>query len=468
MKPLVHALLLLCFLGSTFVYSQWYTYPTYGEYVEYMEKWQEDYPQFAKLYDLGPAGQASLQHRLYAMRISDNVDQNEQEPSFLYIATIHGDEFVGYMSMLHLIDYLLLNYGKDTLVTKLVDSIDIWIAPLCNPDGTYPNGDHTVQYAQRRNVADNFDLVRNFSCPCGNHQYGLYGHFAKETEAITGLVALNNFVLAGDVHGGTEVIIYPWCLFVTSHLADEEWFKYAGGEYADTVWEYCQYNGYLNQGVKPCCDSGMYESHGTFIDYMLYFEHCRTLYLQLSIQKLLDESELERLWGWNYRSLLNYIEQALFGVRGTVTDTLTGEPLNAKVFIENHDTLNSHVYSHLPHGDYYRPIYEGTYEANFSCDGYYPKTITGVETKNNEATILNVKLRKIQTCIIPDINSLKYLSINNWESITKIEIYNLMGKKVKTLPANVENINWKEGNGTYIVRLVGKGINRQFKVMFTK
>ena len=246
MKALKYIVVLFCY---TLVFAQWYTYPTYQEYVGYMEKWPIDYPQLAKLYDLGPAGEASLNHKLYAMRISDNVDQDEQEPSFLCIATIHGDEVLGYMSMLHLIDTLLSSYGKDPLITKLVDSVDIWIAPLCNPDGTYPRGDNTVDYAQRRSVADNFDLNRNFSCPCGNHPYGLYGYFAKETEAITGLITMNNFVLAGDIHGGTEAIIFPWCFSASSHPADEEWFKYVGGEYADTVWEYCQHNGYLNQGV---------------------------------------------------------------------------------------------------------------------------------------------------------------------------------------------------------------------------
>jgi hypothetical protein len=38
---------------------------------------------------------------------------------------------------------------------------------------------------------------------------------------------------------------------------------------------------------------------------------------------------------------------------------------------------------------------------------------------------------------------------------------------IKALSANPD-INWKEYNGIYIVRLVGKDINKQFKVMFTR
>ena len=483
MKPLVHALLFICFLGSTFVFSQWDKYPTYGEYVEYMEKWQEDYPQFAKLYDLGPAGEASLNHRLYVIRISDNVDQNEPEPSFLYISTIHGDEVVGYMSMLHFIDYLLINYGKDTLVTTLVDSVDIWIAPLCNPDGTYPRGDNTVQNAQRRNVADNFDLNRNFPCPCmqGDHQYyGLYSYAAKETEAVRKMIDSNNFVLSADLHCGAEGALIPWCAFVYPRPVDNEWFRYVGDEYAETVWDNSP-TGYFQMGVSSCCDE-WYESHGTFIDYMLYYQNCRDLYLELSTQKLVNESELTNYWDYNYRSFLNYIEQALYGIRGTVTDTLTGEPLNAKVFIENHDTLNSHVYSHLPHGDYYRPIYAGTYDVTFSCDGYHSKTFTDVYVENNRATILNVELSDIPINITSKIKSISGISIDIRKNVIliksdfplgndlKIEIYDLAGRKVIELPVTSNKINWNKNmnNGIYIVRLVGKDINKQFKVMFTK
>jgi len=472
-KVIFFFLCVLCALCGD-IFSQWYTYPTYPEYVGYMEKWPMDYPQLAKLYDLGSAGQASLSHRVYAMRISDNVGQDEQEPSFLYTSTIHGDEVLGYMSMLHLIDTLLVSYGKDALITNLIDSVDIWIAPNCNPDGTYPRGDYTVEQAQRRNVADNFDLNRNFPCPCGNHQYGLYSYFAKEIEAIKGVIDSNNFVLAGDVHGGTEAIIYPWCYTDSSHPPDEEWFNYVGAEYLDTVWEYCQNNGYLTGGIIPCCN-GTFESHGAPIDYMLYFNHCRSICLELSIRKLLDESDLERLWGYNYRSLLNYIKQVLYGIRGTVTDALTGEPLNAQVFIDNHDTLNSHVYSHLPHGDYYRPIYEGTYDVTFSCDGYHSKTITGVQVENNKATVLDVQLLDISTDILFQDDNLQAISIDickdrikiNYHSgipnnkLFTLEIYNVYGRRLYSLSDSYKNtgsynVNWdneKFSSGVYYIKL---------------
>ena len=79
-----------------------------------------------------------------------------------------------------------------------------------------------------------------------------------------------------------------------------------------------------------------------------------------------DASTLPDYWEYNYQALLNYIDQVRYGVRGTVTDSALGWPLEVKVFVEYHDTDSSHVYSHLPHGDFYRPIYEGTYNVTVS------------------------------------------------------------------------------------------------------
>ena len=70
------------------------------------------------------------------------------------------------------------------------------------------------------------------------------------------------------------------------------------------------------------------------------------------------------------------MEQCLYGIHGTVKDSVTGMPLEAEVTILTHDHRGSAVSSHLPAGDYHRPIKGGTYEVTYSCEGYYPKTLT--------------------------------------------------------------------------------------------
>jgi hypothetical protein len=472
MKVLIIVFMILCFLGNSLLFAQWDEDPTYQEYVGHMEKWQQDYPDLAKLHELGPAGATNLNHNIYALQLSDNVSQEEQEPSFLYTGTLHGDETLALMLSLRLIDTMLLSYGKDSLITRLINNIDIWFAPLCNPDGTYPRGDNTVQYAQRYNVANRWDLMRNFPCPCGegNHQYyGVYGYASEEVKAIRKCIEANNFVISADIHGGTEVVIWPWC-YHPKAPPDLEWFRFISKDYVDTVYYYCNNNGYMtsvsDSGYRQCCNESMYTSHGMLIDYMNYYRHCKGITLELSVRKNLLASDLQKRWEWNYRSLLYLLSQVLNGIQGTVTDTISGEPLNAKVFIVGHDNDSSHVFSHLPHGDYYRPVFEGTYDITFSCNGYYPKTINVIHAETNIATVLNVKLRKIQTNIIIDKHNINVYLKNNRNSATTIEIYDLMGRKIKTIPANAPD-KWQAGKGIYVVRFVGDGfVNR--KVVYVK
>tara|TARA_B110000093_G_C12778020_1_gene329332 strand:- start:192 stop:725 length:534 start_codon:yes stop_codon:yes gene_type:complete len=91
---------------------------------------------------------------------------------------------------------------------------------------------------------------------------------------------------------------------------------------------------------------------------------------------------------------MSYIEQSLFGLRGIVTDSITGEALLAEVFIENHDVDNSQVYSHLPVGNYHRFLSSGMYSITFSCEEYTSKTLTDISVLNNETTLLDVQLVK--------------------------------------------------------------------------
>ena len=91
--------------------------------------------------------------------------------------------------------------------------------------------------------------------------------------------------------------------------------------------------------------------------------------------------------------MLCYLEQCLNGIHGTVTDAETGEPLAADITIANHDHHGSAVSSHLPVGDYHRPIKGGTYEVTYSSRGYLPQTHL-VTVNDNEAVTLDVHLSK--------------------------------------------------------------------------
>ena len=319
--------------------TDWDFYPTYDGYVNIMNQFVTDYPDLCELVTI-----ATLEsgHQLLAIHINDIIGTEQDEPEFLYTAAMHGDETAGYVLTLHLIEYLLSNYGNDDQVTHLVSNIDIWINPLANPDGTYAAGDHTVFGATRGN-ANYIDLNRNFPDPEDGTNPDGNAH-QEETIAFMEFANDNNFVMSANMHGGTEVCNYPWDTYSKRH-ADDDWWIYVCRQYADTAQKYSP-DGYLtdlDNGITNGYD--WYSISGGRQDYMNYFHHCREFTLELSDQKLVPASQLEDFWEYNYRSFLNYMEKVLFGFRGIITNSANGEPIAAQVFIEDHDEDESQVFS---------------------------------------------------------------------------------------------------------------------------
>ncbi|MFO7659450.1 MAG: M14 family zinc carboxypeptidase, partial [Candidatus Cloacimonadaceae bacterium] len=131
-------------------------YYTWSEFTTFMQNTANQFPNICELVQFG----TSVQNRpLYFMKISDNVAQQENEPEFRYISSIHGDEVVGYDLLIRLIQQLTSQYGTDPRVTIMVDNTELWICPMLNPDG---------YIAHSRYNANLVDLNRNFPMPVGS------------------------------------------------------------------------------------------------------------------------------------------------------------------------------------------------------------------------------------------------------------------------------------------------------------
>jgi hypothetical protein len=364
----------------------WDFYPTYEAYVDMMYQFASDYPSLCQVVSIGTTVQG---RELLIAKISDNIGIKENEPQFLYTSSIHGDETTGYILMLRLIDYLLSNYGTDPRITGMVDNIEIWINPLANPDGTYHGGNGSVNGAYRYN-ANWVDLNRNYPDPeDGQHPDG--EDWQVETIHFMEFAENNHIVSSANIHGGTEVCNYPWDTWPRL-AADDNWWQYVCHEYADTAQLYSppDYMSDYDDGITNGWQ--WYEVAGGRQDYMNYFQQGREFTLEISDVKLLDPGQLPALWNYSYRSLLNYMEQSIFGIRGTVKDSITGWPVKAEVYIVLHEKDSSWVYSTLPNGNYHRLLYAGNYSVKFSAQGYLPEVINNVSVTNRQATILNIKL----------------------------------------------------------------------------
>lgn len=364
----------------------WNYYPTFEAYLQIMQDFATNYPSLCKLDTIG---YSTLGRIIIAARISDNVGIEEDEPEFLYTSSIHGDETTGYVLMLHLMDYLLSNYGTIDKVTNLVNSIDIWINPLANPDGTYAGGNSSVNGATRYN-ANYIDLNRNYADP-DDGPHPDWNDWQAETIAFMQFAEERDFVMSANFHGGAEVINYPWDTW-SKLTADDAWWRMISRQYVDTVHKYSP-SGYMTDLENGITNGyAWYTITGGRQDYMNYFDQCREVTIEISNTKLLPASQLINHWNYNYPSLINYMQESLFGLRGIVTDTITGEPLEAQIFISGFDKDSSMVFSSFPIGNYHRLLKAGTYNVTFACEGYVPKTYKNIQILDKSTKFLNAKL----------------------------------------------------------------------------
>jgi len=435
--------------------SAWDRYPTYDVYVQMMQDFAADYPAIARLVTIGTSQGG---RDILAIKITDNPDIDEDEPEFFYSGQMHGNELVSSIMLLRLADYLLSNYGSDSQVDNLVNNVEIWINPLANPDGLYRNDDNTVSTASRY-FNNGVDPNRNFPSSADEHPDG--NAWAVETVAMMDFSDAHDFVLSCNIHSGAEVANYPWDEWEsnTREHVDVDWWQLVAYEYANTVYNNSPYGYFTDVTADGVTEGGdWYVVIGGRQDYMNYFKQCRELTLELSSTQMLSSTELPNHWNYNYNSLLKYMEQSLYGIRGIITDAQTGDPIKAKVEIVGYDDDVSFVYSSLPIGNYHRLIKTGTYDVTYSKDGYISQTIS-VNTTDYQTTVQDVALVPdsldlselplkdlIEIIPNPTVDNKLIIRFGTTISNIRLNVFDVLGKNI----LNVEKHQILSGNSLVI------------------
>lgn len=173
---------------------------------------------------------------IWAVKISDNPDLQENEPEVLYTGLIHAREPAGMMSVIYYMWHLLENYGTDPEATFLVNNRQMWFVPVVNADGYeynrkfYPSGGgmhrkncrnvDTMSYGSVYGI----DLNRNFGThemwnspyggsstdPTDDTYRGTIEWSEPETAALRDLSYAHAFRTALNYHTYGDYLIYPW------------------------------------------------------------------------------------------------------------------------------------------------------------------------------------------------------------------------------------------------------------------
>jgi hypothetical protein len=395
--------------GSITRAMDWQSYPTYTQYVSIMQDFALTYPEICHLDTIGTSINGRL---ILALKISDNAGTDEDEPEVFYSSTMHGDETGGFILMLRLSDYLLKNYNIDTRVKNLVDNLEIWINPLANPDGTYTSG-NTITSPVREN-ANGIDLNRNFPDPFQPLEIQ-----EKENRDMINFMQNRKFVISANFHSGAEVVNYPWDRWLSKIHADDTWFNSISRAYVDTVHIYSgpSYMNYLDNGVTR--GAVWYIIYGGRQDFVTWELQGREVTIELDDAFITPEAQLELLWQYNWRSLLGYLENAMYGIHGFVRDKDTSLPVPAKVYISGHDKDSSQVYSDTLTGKFIRLLSPGTWNVSFYAKGYQDTTIDDVIVISGQKTDLLVEMRSISSNIDTPVPETAVLYPNPASSMMK-------------------------------------------------
>ena len=138
---------------------------------------------------------------LTAMKISDNVLTDENEAEVMFDGGIHGDEIGAAENCIRFAKMLCLEYGNDPTITDLIDTREIWIYLMVNPDG---------RENMSRYNANGVDLNRDwgYMWDAWGNSTGAYSQV--ESKALRACMSENQFVVHTTYHSGTEYVSYPW------------------------------------------------------------------------------------------------------------------------------------------------------------------------------------------------------------------------------------------------------------------
>ncbi|XP_046724721.1 carboxypeptidase D, b isoform X1 [Silurus meridionalis] len=345
--------------SDSLVQKQDFSHFSYSDMEVFLKQMSSVYPSLAQLYSIG---QSVLGRELYVMKISFNLESDEGKPEIVFL---HSSGSVGQGILLNLVECLCSNYGSEPSITQLLNSTRVHILPNRNPDGEeIPEKAFHVNSEFGSGVksgdGQNADSSGNFPDQIHSADY-----VQPETKAVMKWIAAHSFVLSASILGGGIGVMYPG----SADSIDEAVFKSISQAYSEfsslQLPQTCEDPGHLDRNkINPGAPTEI-----GLEDWM--YRNTDTLGVGVGVSCDLRPpvENITAYWRQNRRSLLHLIQQVHFSVRGSVTDSHSGQAIT-------NATIEVHGSRHRVHtsrtGEYWRPLSPGTYQLHASAPGYFP------------------------------------------------------------------------------------------------
>jgi len=152
---------------------------TYTEVRAELKQLAAEHPDIVRLRSIGRSYE---RRKLWVVKISDHAAADEPEPEVYVQGGLHANEHTGTEQSMALIQSLVGGYGADARITSIVDSTEIWVAPMVNPDGALYDISGGVFHAWRKDRKPSSgsaevgtDINRNFG-----YKWGCCGHSSAD------------------------------------------------------------------------------------------------------------------------------------------------------------------------------------------------------------------------------------------------------------------------------------------------
>ncbi len=240
-------------------YGIWHTY---AEMRDEMVAIHAEFPNLTTApASIGTTGEGRA---LWAMKVSDNPNVQEDEPEVLFDGVHHAREIMSLEIPLHFIRYLCENYGTDPVITYIVDNRQVWFVPMVNADGFVyneimsPSGGGMWRKNRRDNGTpgcEGVDVNRNYTFqwggtgssgnPCDETYRGPWAGSEPEIAAHMAFINTHNFAAWQTYHSVVGAILFPWG-YSTQPTPDHARFQRLCAEMVrDSHYDYGQCSTYL-------------------------------------------------------------------------------------------------------------------------------------------------------------------------------------------------------------------------------
>ena len=219
-------------------------YHTPAEMNEVLIELEESFPDWVRVDSVGHSTQYG--RPIWMVKLSDNPDQEEPEPSILFIGQVHAEEVEGIEVCISLMQELLNNLDQEEFRNRL-EELELYFILTANPEGlevVHSGEDVTYRKNCRNNTGDDefrfqegfgwdtsgVDLNRNFGLHWDRglglfereDEQGVYNYYRgpgpsseSEVEMLSNLALTHRFFLSVSYHSSrtglnSEKVIAPW------------------------------------------------------------------------------------------------------------------------------------------------------------------------------------------------------------------------------------------------------------------